>query len=64
MQTVLCFEVLFATILLWVAIFGVMEELMQQFGKSNYKLLFYCLLGFFVTCWVYEKQHISFCTLM
>lgn len=64
MQGVLCFEVLLATILLWVAIFGVIEELMQHFGKSNHRLFFYCILGSLVGCWVHEKHHISFCTLM
>ena len=64
MQSFLCFEVLLATVLLWVAIFGVVDEMMQRLDKTNYRLGFYCILGILVACWVYETQRISFCTLM
>lgn len=57
-------EVLLATILLWVAVFGLIDELMQYVGKSEQKIAFYALLALFVICWVYVNHGISFCTLM
>ena len=57
-------EVLLATILLWVAVFGLIDELMHYACKPEQKIVCYGVLGVVIICWVNVNHGVSFCTLM
>ena len=64
MEQVLCFEVLLATVLLWVAIFGLFDLLVEWMDNKSrrgalYMLLALCVLGFLAM-----HNSVSVCALM
>ncbi len=64
MQTVMCLEVLLATVALWVALFGICDLLLENIKDNHVKLGFYMLLMATVFMFVYYTQQIDACTLM
>lgn len=64
MQSVLCLELLLLTVFLWVAIFGVVDLLMQKLFSDEHSLAFYTGLGVAVSLCVWAWHGVSACSLM
>ena len=64
MKAIVCFEVLMATIALWVALFGFCDVLVSKLEHDISKLAVYTVLAFFVLVFVYVNDSINMCTLM
>ena len=59
-----CAEVLIATILLWVSVFGLCEEALRRVEKTEVRVSIYVLLGISVISFVQTQRGLSSCTLM
>ena len=64
MQPVLCFEVLLATVLLWVAIFGLFDLLVEWIDNKGRRGALYLLLGLGVLGFLATHKSVSVCALM
>ena len=58
-----CIEVLFITITLWIAVFGIVDELVSLLVDVRDRLVVYCAIGFVGVLMVYLTEGISFCNL-
>lgn len=59
-----CVEVLLATIVLWVSVFGLCEEALRVVEKPTTRVGIYAAMGFTVILFVYSKHGLTSCTLM
>lgn len=64
MQQIMCFEVLFATILLWVAVFGLADLVMELVEARWKKASFYVGLALSVLVFLLLHKNVSVCGLM
>lgn len=58
-----CFEVLFVTILLWVALFGIVDVLVAQIESIEGRLAAYTAVGAFAVFFVAFARDVTFCSL-
>lgn len=59
-----CVEVLLATIILWVSIFGICDEALRVIEKPTTRISIYAGMGCLVTLFVYLNHGLTSCTLM
>ena len=64
LQPVICAEVLTATILLWVSVFGLCEEVLKMVQSASSRILFYFVLGVGVLVFVFFQKGVTSCSLM
>ena len=58
-----CFDVLIATILLWVCIFGVVDLMVAELPNLASKLAAYGVLGLISVLFVVFTRSVTFCSL-
>ena len=58
-----CFEVLFVTIMLWVSIFGMFEEVVGQIQDAHGRVIVYACIGLVAVCFVVATSDMTFCSL-
>jgi len=64
MNETMCAEVLIATIMLWVAVFGLSDLLMEWVGDPYKKTLFYATLAVSVSVFLGIHKNVTTCGLM
>jgi predicted membrane channel-forming protein YqfA (hemolysin III family) len=64
MMPVMCFEVLLATIMLWISLFGISDHFIAKIEKDEIKLIVYAMMALMVLVFVYASNHINACALM
>lgn len=64
MRQLECLELLVLTILLWIAIWGAFDALIQRWDLEDYQLPICALLGAAVVAYVYANNGLSVCELM
>ena len=58
-----CFEVLVVTIMLWIALFGIFDELVMYFDDTRVRLISYSAVGLTAVAFVALTDGINFCSL-
>ena len=64
MQIVMCFEVLFATILLWISLFGLADQLASRLPDESARCAFYAGVGGLVLVFLLTHRDVSVCAMM
>jgi hypothetical protein len=64
MRQLECLELLVLTILLWIAIWGAFDALLERWGLADYQLHVCAALGAAVVAYVYANNGLSVCELM
>lgn len=64
MNTVVCVEVLIATILVWISLFGILELAINQLEKHAHKLAAYILILVPVAVFASTYEEFSSCVLL
>lgn len=60
----MCLETLLLTILLWVAVFGTIDELVQRVENRDSRLAMYAAMGLSGVVLVSASDEFSFCALL
>ena len=60
----LCLELLIATILLWVGVFGLCEEALRLVTRADCRVAVYTSIVLIVALFIHSKHGVSSCTLM
>lgn len=64
MQQTVCVEVLFSTIVVWAAVWGVLEELMSDVTDKRHRILIYTSLLLTTLLGARALEHVSVCALL
>ena len=64
MKSILCFEVLLATVVLWVAIFGMFDIIVSMLDSQKQKGVLYVMLALGVIGFLMTHESVSVCALM
>ena len=64
MQQTVCVEVLFSTIVVWAAVWGVLEELMSDVTDKRHRILIYASLLLTTLLGARALEHVSVCALL
>ena len=64
MNTVVCVEVLLATILVWISLFGILELAIGQIDKQSHKLAAYIFILAPVALFASTYKEFSSCVLL
>tara|TARA_Y100000361_G_scaffold82019_1_gene72584 strand:+ start:472 stop:666 length:195 start_codon:yes stop_codon:yes gene_type:complete len=64
MQVVMCFEVLLATILLWISLFGLADQLASRLPDEQARCAFYAGVGGLVLVFLLTHRDVNICTMM
>lgn len=60
----MCFEILIATVLLWVCVFGLADITVSHFSTDRERVLFYLGVGFAVLVFILTHPGVNVCSLM
>ena len=64
MEGPLCLETLLLTIMLWVAVFGTVDELVQRVNNGDQRLALYAAMGLSGVVLISASDDFSFCSLL
>ena len=64
MQQIMCFEVLMATVFLWVAVFGLTDIVREHIPKLWQQALMYVVVGVGVLVFLATHKQVNVCMLM
>ena len=64
MKSILCFEVLLATVVLWVAIFGMFDIIVSMLDSQKQKGVLYVVMALGVIGFLMTHESVSVCALM
>ena len=64
MQQTVCVEVLFSTIVVWAAVWGVLEELISDVTDKRHRILIYTSLLLTALLGARALDHVSVCALL
>jgi hypothetical protein len=64
MQQTVCVEVLFSTIVVWAAVWGVLEELIRDVTDKRHRILIYTSLLLATLLGARALEHVSVCALL
>lgn len=60
----MCFEVMMATIMVWVCAFGLCEELLREIESKFKRVMFYGFTAVCVTGFLASHKNVNICSLM
>ena len=64
MQQEVCVEVLIMTIIVWAAVWGILEELLQGLDNKGHRLTVYCAILLSTLFLAKQWAHLSMCVLL